>query len=75
MSLHNITITLFLRAAWSVMALGFFLKPDIVFVGLSQRPGLTITMEGFKTVTRAITDHAALKNSVIVILTRDCQNS
>ena len=41
------------------MALVTVLKPDIVIVG--QRLGLTITMEGFKTVTRAIIDHAARK--------------
>ena len=34
----------------------------------SLRLGPTITMSGFKTVTRAIIDHASLKNSVIVII-------
>jgi len=43
------------------MALVNVLKPDIVIVGLSGRRGLTITMEDFKTVTRAILDHAAQK--------------
>ena len=36
MSLNNITIMLFLRAAWSIMALVTVLKPDIVIVGPSE---------------------------------------
>ena len=42
---HNITIMLFLRAAWSNMALVTVLKPDIVIVGPSRRRGLIITMD------------------------------
>ena len=38
---QNITITLFLRAAWSIMALVKVLKPDRVIVGPSRRRGLT----------------------------------
>ena len=65
---NNITITLFLRAVWSIMALVNVLKPDIVIVGPSRRRGLTITMEGFKRVTRAIIDHAAQTNIALLLL-------
>ena len=57
----NIKITLFLSAAWSIMALVTVLKSYIIIVGPSQGQGLTITMEKFKTVTRAIIYHAARK--------------
>ena len=50
------------------MALVTVLKPSIFIVSPRLRLGPTITMSGFKTVTRAILDHAALKNSVIVIM-------
>jgi len=43
------------------MAMVSVWKPDIVIVGPSHRRGLSITMEGFQTLTRAIIDHASPK--------------